>query len=153
MAASTGDRDPGRLTERFGTAKRPDRDVMHARPDGASDEIVAALGKLSEALEAVEDARGHLYAFHRLSGRADLTLQDAVAELRSAGAGALADDIDQALVGRDVIAGRWSFELVEDYDAGYWSVFRAVEEHARNALGFTEAHVYEAEMKHREQGG
>ena len=41
----------------------PDR--AHQRPPGVGDATVAALGKLSEALECVEDARGHLYAFHR----------------------------------------------------------------------------------------
>ena len=46
----------------------------HQRPDGVSDETVSGLGKLSEALEAVEAARGHLYSFHRLCGTADLTL-------------------------------------------------------------------------------
>jgi hypothetical protein len=50
-----------------------------------------------------------------------------------------------------VIAGRWSFELVEDYDAGYVEVFRAAERAARRSLGVPEPHVGEAEMKHREQ--
>ena len=67
----------------------------HQRPDGVSDETVSALGKLSEALEAVEDARGHLYAFHRLCGTADLTLGEAVEELREAGHTELADQIEQ----------------------------------------------------------
>jgi hypothetical protein len=63
---------------------------------------VAALGKLSEALEVAEHARGLLYGFHRLCGTTDLTLQEAVGMLRDAGHAALADDIEQALVvGRD----------------------------------------------------
>ena len=56
-------------------------DAAHRRPEGVDDATVEALGKLSEALEAVEAARGHLYAFHRLSGTADLTLGDAVQQL------------------------------------------------------------------------
>ncbi len=31
----------------------------------------------------------------------------------------LADEIAEVLIGRDVIAGRGTFELVEDPDAGY----------------------------------
>ncbi|MDQ2835978.1 MAG: hypothetical protein M3Y89_00985 [Actinomycetota bacterium] len=116
-----------------------------------SDATVDALGKLSAALETVEHARGHLYAFHRLSGTSDLALQEALVSLREAGHQELAAEIDEVLVGRDVIAGRWTFQLVEDYDAGYWSIFRAVEEQARNRLGNAAPHVYEAEMKHREQ--
>jgi len=115
------------------------------------DATVAALGKLSEALEAAEHARGLLYGFHRLCGTADLTLQEAVGMLRDAGHAALADDIEQTLVGRDVIAGCWSFQLVEAYDTGYWEVFREAERHARAETGVPLQHVLEAEMKEREQ--
>ena len=143
----------GPLTRRYGSAKRPGRPVAHERPDGVSDAEVEALGKLSEALEAVEAARGHLYGFHRFSGTADLTLQEAVRMLRQVGHTDLAADIEECLVGRDVIAGRWTFELVEDYDQGYYDVFRAVEKQAREVVGLPEPHVYEAESKHAEQGG
>jgi hypothetical protein len=143
----------GPLAERFGSGKRPGRPVAHPRPAGTSDQTVAALGKLSEALEVAEHARGLLYGLHRLCGMADLTLQEAVGLLRDAGHSALADDIEATLVGRDTIAGMWTFQLVEDYDAGYWEVFRAVDEHARQVLGFPDRHVFEAEMKHQEQGG
>ena len=108
------------------------------------------MGKLGEALETMENARGHLYAFHQLSGHADLALQDAVRQLREAGQPELADDIAQTLIGRDVIDDHWTFELVEAYDRGYADVFRAAEQHARASLGF-EPHVYEAEMQQREQ--
>lgn len=53
-------------------------DPPHRRPAGVSDETVTAVGKLSEALEVVEHARGLLYGFHRLSGKADLALGEAV---------------------------------------------------------------------------
>jgi len=148
---SSPDASEGPLARRHGTAAAPGRAVARPRPPGVSDETVAALGKLSEALEVAEQARGFLYGFHRLCGTADLTLQEAVAMLREAGHPALADDIERTLVGRDTIAGRWSFELVEDYDDGYWSVFRDAEQHAREELGIPSRHVFEAEMKEREQ--
>lgn len=66
-------------------------DAAHRRPEGVTDADVKALGLLSEALETVEQARGNLYAFHQLSGRGDLQLQDAVKSLREAGHAALAD--------------------------------------------------------------
>ena len=47
------------------------------RPD-LDDTTVEALGKLSEALETVDQARGFLYAFHQLTGKADRQMQDAV---------------------------------------------------------------------------
>jgi hypothetical protein len=56
-------------------------------------------------------ARGLLYGFHRLCGTADLTLQEAVSMLRDAWHAALADDIEQTLVGRDIMSGCWSLSL------------------------------------------
>ena len=105
-----------------------------SRPD-LDDTTVEGLGKLSEALETVEQARGLLYGFHQLTGKADLLLQDAVELLRKAGHDALADDLDRDLVGRNVVADRWTFQIVEDYDANYWSTFRAFDERARDRAG------------------
>jgi hypothetical protein len=119
----------------------------HQRPEGVTDATVSALGKLSEALEAVEQARGQLYGFHRLCGTADLTLGEAVEELRSAGHPDLADRIEQDLVGRNVVEGRWSFQLVEEYDATYYATFTALEALARDELVQGKRHLFEAEMK------
>ena len=121
-----------------------------SRPD-LDDTTVEGLGKLSEALETIEQARGQLYGFHQHSGKADLLLQDAVELLRKAGHTQLADDLDRDLVGRNVIADRWTFQIVEDYDATYWSVFRAFDERARDELSDGDRHVYEARMKQRER--
>ena len=121
-----------------------------SRPD-LDDTTVEGLGKLSEALETVEQARGLLYGFHQLTGKADLLLQDAVELLRKAGHTELADDLERDLVGRNVIADRWTFQIVEDYDDNYWSVFRAFDERARNELADGDRHVHEARMKQRER--
>jgi hypothetical protein len=120
------------------------------RPD-LDDTLVEGLGKLSEALETVEQARGLLYGFHQLTGKADLLLQDAVGLLRDAGAADLADDLERDLVGRNVIADRWTFQIVEDYDAGYWTTFRDFDARARAELAGGDRHVYEARMKQSER--
>ena len=119
----------------------------HRRPQGVSDATIEALGKLSEALEVVENARGNLYAFHRLSGMADLTLGEAVEKLRSAGHAELADRIETELVGRNVVQGRWTFQVVEEYDDGYYAAFKELEAGAREALVAGRRHLFEAEMK------
>jgi len=119
----------------------------HIRPEGTSDGTVEALGKLSEAFEAAEVARGHLYAFHRLCGTADLQLGDAVDLLRSAGHDELADRIDRELLGRNVLEGRWSFQIVEEYDATYFALFKELEQLGRDQLVGGRRHLYEAEMK------
>ncbi|KAB1908618.1 hypothetical protein J5U46_10980 [Micromonospora tulbaghiae] len=128
-------------------ADGPDR--AHRRPDGVSDATVEALGKLSEALECVERARGHLYELHQLIGHADLMLDDAVEMFRSAGHPALAGRIDRELLGRNVIAGRWTFQIVEDFDDGYYALFRELDRQARDELVEGRRHLYEAEMKER----
>lgn len=119
----------------------------HEPPPGVDDATIEALGKLSEALEAVEVARGNLYAFHRLCGTADLQLGEAVDQLRSAGHEEIAGRIEHDLVGRNVVEGRWSFQLVEEYDATYYSVFRDLEQLARDQLAQGRRHLYEARMK------
>jgi hypothetical protein len=124
---------------------RPDPD--HRRPEGVDDATVEALGTLSEALEAVEVARGHLYTFHRLSGTADLTLGKAVEQLRSSGHADLADRVERELVGRNVLPGRWTFQVVEEYDDGYYATFRRLESEARERLVGGRRHLFEAEMK------
>ncbi|MFG1715015.1 hypothetical protein [Micromonospora sp. NPDC049203] len=128
-------------------ADGPDR--AHRRPEGVSDATVEALGKLSEALECVERARGHLYELHQLIGHADLMLDDAVEMFRSAGHPAIAERIDRELLGRNVIAGRWTFQIVEDFDDGYYALFRELDRRARDELVEGRRHLYEAEMKER----
>jgi hypothetical protein len=120
------------------------------RPD-LDDTTVEALGKLSEALETVDQARGFLYAFHQLTGKADRQLQEAVDLFAEAGADELAADLDRDLVGRNVIADRWTFQIVEDFDASYWAAFRSYDERARTELSGGDRHVYEARMKQGER--
>ncbi|WP_039802540.1 hypothetical protein [Nocardia araoensis] len=121
--------------------------ARHRRPDGVADSTVAATGKLSEALEIVERARGHLYAFHQLTGGADLALDIAVELFRAAGHAHIADRIAAELIGRNVLAGRWTFQIVEEYDDGYYNLFRDIERAARDELLGGRRHIYEAEMK------
>lgn len=122
-------------------------DVEHKRPPGLDDSTVAALGKLSEALEVVEHARGLLYGFHRLTGRADLALGDAIDLFRKAGHLRLADELAQEVLGRNVLEGRWTFQIVEGYDDGYYAAFREHESRVREALAQGKRHLFEAEMK------
>jgi hypothetical protein len=122
-------------------------DSAHQRPPGVTDATVEALGKLSEALEVVEQARGFLYGFHRLTGKADLALGEAVDLLRAAGHADIAASVERDIVGRNVIDGRWTFQVVEDYDDNYYGPFRDAERMARDSLAGGARHLYEAEMK------
>ncbi|MBM7503037.1 hypothetical protein ACFPER_06115 [Agromyces aurantiacus] len=121
----------------------------HTRPEGVSDATIEALGKYSEALEVIEDARGSLYRFHRLTGKADLTISEAVEMFRKAGHDEIADRIDREIIGRNVLEGRWTFQLVEEYDDTYYAAVKASERDARDELVDGRRHVYESEMKER----
>lgn len=117
------------------------------RGAGIDDPTISAVGKLSEALEFVERARGHLYSFHQLMGHADLLLGDACDELTEAGHLEVAQRLRTDLVGRNVLPGRWTFQVVEEFDDDYWSVFREHERRVRAELQHGERHVFEARMK------
>ena len=124
-------------------------DSAHRRPEGLADVTVEALGKLSEALETVERVRGHLYSLHQLVGEADFKLDEAVSLFMQAGQTKLAERIGQELIGRNVVPGHWTFQLVEEFDDGYYADFRAVEKDARDELAEGRRHLYEAELKER----
>ncbi|HYI35266.1 MAG TPA: hypothetical protein VEX39_01565 [Thermoleophilaceae bacterium] len=104
---------------------------------------------MTEALECVERARGHLYSFHQLMGHADLKLDEVMDRLRDAGETEEADRIERELVGRNVLPGRWTFQVVEQFDDQYWEVFREHEQRVRTKLVGGRRHVFEAEMKER----
>lgn len=115
--------------------------------DGASDALIAAIGKASEALEYVERARGALYEFHQLIGHADLTFGEAATMLANAGASRDAASIEREIVGRNVIDGRWTFQVVEEFDDLYYGpASRAVTDLERTHLG-GRRHVFEARLK------
>lgn len=121
--------------------------AAHVRPAGFDGATVEALGKLSEALEVVEHARGLLYGFHRLTGMADLAAGEAVDLLHEAGHSELAARLTEELIGRNVLEGRWTFQVVEEYDDGYYADFKRLEREAREALVDGKRHLFEAEMK------
>ncbi|MFG1678214.1 hypothetical protein [Micromonospora sp. NPDC049282] len=124
-------------------------DSDHSRPDGVDDLTVQALGELSKALETVHRARGHLYALHQLVGGADLTLDRAAELLRQAGHDVMASRVERELLGRNVLPGRWTFQIVEEFDDGYYAAFQQIEREAREKLAGGRRHIYEAEMKER----
>jgi hypothetical protein len=130
-------------------ADEDDRGIAarNQRPAGMSDASVEALGLLSEALETVERARGRLYDFHQLTGGADLRLGEAVERLRAAGHVEAAQRLEEELVGRDVLPGYWTFQLVEAYDETYYEPFRRLERQIRTDLADGRRHIHEAEMK------
>ena len=122
-------------------------DPEHQVPEGVSEETVDAVGKLTKALETTERARGHLYAFHQLIGEADRRVEEAMHLLREAGHADWADRLERELFGRNILEGRWTFQIVEEFDDGYWTVFRELESAVRRDLQRGRRHLREAGMK------
>ena len=125
-----------------------------AEPDGTGlddtgldDATVEALGLLGEAVEWIERARGHLYEFHQLTGHADEVLGNAADALAAAGHRHWGDAIHDEFVGRNVLEGRWTFQVVEEYDDTYWSPVRAMRSDIERALAGGRRHVHEARLK------
>ena len=132
-------------THRAADGGRPSPE--HRRPEGVDDATVEALGKLSAALDHVEDARGHLYAFHRLCGSGETTLEEATAMIRDAGHADLADALDRDVLGRNPLPGMWSYQMVEAYDDGYYAAAKGLQQRALDELVGGRRHLFEAEMK------
>ena len=122
---------------------------LRRRPHGVDDATVAAVGKLSEALEWVERARGRLYDFHQMMGHADFLAEEAGNALAEAGHTEFAELLCSEIVGRNVLDGRWTFQIVEEFDDTYYAPFAEHERTVRDALCAGERHVYESELKER----
>ncbi|SFW87384.1 hypothetical protein [Amycolatopsis australiensis] len=108
---------------------------------------VEAVGKVTEALETIERARGHLYSFHQLTGSADLALGEAVEKLEKAGHADWARQLTEELIGRNVLPDRWTFQVVEEYDDGYYKSCRDFERNLLADLTDGRRHLHEQQMK------
>jgi hypothetical protein len=115
------------------------------------DAKIAAAGAMTEALETLERARGHLYSFHQLIGKTDFKLDEVLEHLGELGETELAETLKSALVGRNVIEGRWTFQIMEEFDDGYYAVFREQERAIRDALVDGRRHLHEARLKAKRQ--
>jgi hypothetical protein len=124
-------------------------DDRHRRPEGVDDATVEAVGKVSEAVEWLERARGRLFDFHQMLGHLDFQMGDAVDMLRKAGHDDLAELLDEEVVGRNVLDGRWTFQIVEEFEDVYYGPIRDVERRIRDELLQGRSHVFEAELKER----
>lgn len=125
----------------------PVPDAAHQRPDHATDGTVEAAGKVSEALEWIERARGRLFDLHQMIGHADFLLGDAAELLDQHDQPELAELVRNEAIGRNVLDGRWTFQIIEEFDQTYFAAVRKVEETVREQLMDGRTHVYEAELK------
>jgi hypothetical protein len=112
-------------------------------------ETVEAVGKATEALEYVERARGHLYAFHQLIGRADFLFEESACRLARAGHAEEAASLWRNVVGRDVLERRWTFQIVEGFDDDYYQAARSEVLALERRLVGGRRHAHEEALRHR----
>ena len=106
-----------------------------------------AVGRASEALEYVERARGHLYSLHQLIGRADILFEEAADLFHACGEEKTAETFRNEIVGRNVLDGRWTFQIVDEFNELYYqAVMKAVRDVEAKFHG-GKPHVFEAQMK------
>lgn len=117
------------------------------REELADTAVTEAIGKASEALEYVERARGHLYSLHQLIGRADFLFEEAADQFREAGHPEIADRFEREVVGRNVLDGRWTFQIVDEFDELYHGVVTDAVRSLEQEFHEGRRHVYEARMK------
>lgn len=75
------------------------------------------------------------------------SVDDVVAGLSREGRGELARRISDELIGRNVVQGRWAFQVVEEFDDCYYATFRDLERAVRDETMEGRRHVLEAELK------
>ncbi|HEX2049199.1 MAG TPA: hypothetical protein VHJ34_01040 [Actinomycetota bacterium] len=121
----------------------------NARPPGVGDDVVAAVRKLTEAVETLERARGRLYDFHHLVGRVDFLFEDAADALEAAGRRDEAARLRADVVGRNVLSGRWTYQVLEEFDDVYYRPVTAIDGDVRDALVGGRRHVFEAELQRK----
>jgi hypothetical protein len=107
----------------------------------------AALHELQLGGEHVKRAYGHLLAFHHQIGRAMDRYAAAEPLLREAGYDDLADEIRDRHLPAGVVGDRWSYELVEDFEAGFLEGTNGFERRVRDRLAEGVSHVAEREQQ------
>jgi len=121
----------------------------HIRPDDVDDETVEAVGKLTEAFEWIERARGNLYELHQKIGHADELFGEAASKLEKAEQAKLVALVETKICGLNVLPGRWTFQIVEDFDDGYYRKVKDIERQVRDELMEGKRHVFESELKEK----
>ncbi len=119
----------------------------YTQPENVSDEAVEAAGKMSEAIELVERARGRLYDFHQMIGEADFKLEEAANMLEKAGFTAQAKALRTEIIGRNVLHGRWTFQIIDEFDDLYYAPLKEAGKKVQQETVEGRRHLYEAKLK------
>ena len=144
--------DDDDLLAQFDSARHPERSPGHPVPDGVDDARWPPSVSCRPRSRCSRRPAGTCTRSTAAQGQADLELQQALEHLREAGHRALADEIDQVLVGRDVVPGPWTYQIVESYDRTYYDIWKAAPRSPMaERLADGTPHLAESSMKVEEQ--
>jgi hypothetical protein len=109
-----------------------------------SEAACAALHSVELGVEWLHRAHGSLVEFHHKTGHAMDHFATAEEQLRACGYADLADALRDEYLPRGVIdQDRWSYDVLESYQADFLADLTDFEEEARNAIADGERHVAE----------
>lgn len=119
---------------------------------GADEATLVAVHRVEVAVEWIERAFGALLDAHHEVGHAQGLLLEAAASLRAAGHPALADRAEREVASRDAAAGRWTYQVVDEFRAHLLEPARSFDREVRDALAGGVRHRFEARQKERTPG-
>ncbi|MCU4799912.1 hypothetical protein OB920_05970 [Halobacteria archaeon HArc-gm2] len=114
-----------------------------AEPHHSEDPAVEALHRVELGLEWFHRAHGHLVAFHHNTGHAMDHFAAAEALLRDQGEDELADELRDDFLPCGVLDDRWSYDVLETFQAGLLDDAEGFEKRARERLADGDRHVAE----------
>ncbi|ELY94267.1 hypothetical protein C482_18202 [Natrialba chahannaoensis JCM 10990] len=109
-----------------------------------SEQELAALHEVELGLEWIQRAQGYLLEFHHATGHGIDHIDEAETHLRTAGHDDLAAAIRRDLLPHGVVDDdRWSYDVLEDFQATLLAETVALERRVRDELADGERHVAE----------
>lgn len=115
--------------------------------DAIDDATLEAAHQVEVATEWIERAFGALLDAHHAAGHGQEMLLEAADKLAEAGRADLAELVRSGAASRDAAAGRWTYQVVDEFRSHLLEPVRRVEERVRGELTGGVRHRYEARMK------
>lgn len=129
-------------------SERDGRIVDPADGAGEIDEATLdAVHRVEVAVEWIERSFGALLDAHHHAGHGQGLLLEAAERLREAGHGELADLVESEAAPRDAAAGRWTYQIVDEFRAHLLEPCRRVDAQVREQLAGGVRHRAEASQK------
>ena len=112
-------------------------------PDHLSEAEREALHRAELGVEWLRRAHGSLVEVHHATGHAMDHLHEAEATLRECGHTDLADELRDDLLPSGAVEDRWTYDLLETFEAGLLADVTAYERRARESLADGRRHITE----------